>query len=292
MALPPTSGSSTPCSTCRSPTWRRPTSSSTPQPAGPAEHRGLRVPGRVHVQGRAQGARRDDPVAHTVALMDHHGIERAMIGRRLARTRSGRSPRTPTGSCRPSASTPTTACGPWSRWSRPTRRPGWPALAGFPAGCNPPVPINDKRWYPVYAKCVRAGDPGLHVRRRARPPGAHGRPEGGAPGRGVLVLPGADHRDAPRGRAVGGPGGEAHAQVAEPVLLDLGLRPPVLPPGDHRLRQHPRGGQGHVRRVLPHGPDPGAHLQRAARRAAERRRVAQVPASQRHDAWAVLAASD
>src|SRR6476619_7171230 len=27
------------------------------------------------------------------------------------------------------------------------------AVTLFPAGCNPPVPINDKRMYPVYAKC-------------------------------------------------------------------------------------------------------------------------------------------
>ena len=39
--------------------------------------------------------------------------------------------------------------------------------------------------------------------------------------RGVLVLPRAEVRDAPRLRAVGRPRGEADAQVAEPLLLDL-----------------------------------------------------------------------
>jgi uncharacterized protein len=29
----------------------------------------------------------------------------------------------------------------------------------FPAGCNPQVPINDKKLYPVYAKCVENGIP-------------------------------------------------------------------------------------------------------------------------------------
>jgi predicted TIM-barrel fold metal-dependent hydrolase len=29
----------------------------------------------------------------------------------------------------------------------------------FPAGCNPQVPINDKRMYPIYAKCVELGVP-------------------------------------------------------------------------------------------------------------------------------------
>ena len=27
----------------------------------------------------------------------------------------------------------------------------------FPAGCNPQVPINDKKMYPIYAKCVELG---------------------------------------------------------------------------------------------------------------------------------------
>ncbi len=28
------------------------------------------------------------------------------------------------------------------------------AVTTFPSGVNPPIPINDKLWYPVYAKCV------------------------------------------------------------------------------------------------------------------------------------------
>jgi uncharacterized protein len=31
----------------------------------------------------------------------------------------------------------------------------------FPSGCNPPVPINDKRMYPVYAKCAELALPVL-----------------------------------------------------------------------------------------------------------------------------------
>jgi uncharacterized protein len=34
------------------------------------------------------------------------------------------------------------------------------------------VPINDKRWYPIYAKCVRARHPHLRVRRACRAAGA------------------------------------------------------------------------------------------------------------------------
>jgi predicted TIM-barrel fold metal-dependent hydrolase len=45
------------------------------------------------------------------------------------------------------------------------------AATAFPAGCNPQVPINDKRFYPIYAKCIEldipifvcAGVPGPRV---------------------------------------------------------------------------------------------------------------------------------
>ncbi len=33
------------------------------------------------------------------------------------------------------------------------------AFGAFPAGCNPQVPINDAKFYPVYAKCVELGVP-------------------------------------------------------------------------------------------------------------------------------------
>ncbi len=36
---------------------------------------------------------------------------------------------------------------------------GVKAFGAFPAGCNPQVPINDKKFYPYYAKCVELGVP-------------------------------------------------------------------------------------------------------------------------------------
>jgi predicted TIM-barrel fold metal-dependent hydrolase len=50
------------------------------------------------------------------------------------------------------------------------------AASAFPSGCNPQVPINDKRFYPVYAKCceldipifVCAGVPGPRLRMAAQ----------------------------------------------------------------------------------------------------------------------------
>jgi predicted TIM-barrel fold metal-dependent hydrolase len=36
---------------------------------------------------------------------------------------------------------------------------GVTSVGWFPAGCNPPIPINDKKAYPVYATCVELGLP-------------------------------------------------------------------------------------------------------------------------------------
>jgi len=36
---------------------------------------------------------------------------------------------------------------------------GLRGISMFPSGQNPPCPINDKHWYPIYAKCVELGIP-------------------------------------------------------------------------------------------------------------------------------------
>ncbi len=112
----------------------------------------------------------DDPVAHTLALMDHYGIERGLIGagsddqrRALAEHPDRFLP-----SMSVDANDGTEALRQIDKWHSGT---GLAALALFPSGCNPAVPINDKRWYPVYAKCVEldipvficAGVPGPRV---------------------------------------------------------------------------------------------------------------------------------
>ena len=100
----------------------------------------------------------EDPVAHTVALMDHHGIDRALIG---AGSENGRRALEQ----HPDRFLPSIGVDP-NEGMRAVEQiveahesTGLAALAGFPAGCNPQVPINDKRWYPVYAKCSELGVP-------------------------------------------------------------------------------------------------------------------------------------
>src|SRR5262249_47443466 len=82
-------------------------------------------------------------------------------------------------------------------------------------------------------------------------------------------------------RTVDRAGGQAAAEVAEPLLLDHRVRAEVLPEGHHRLRQHARRRQGHLLGVLPRRPQLRAHLRRDAQRAVPRQRLAEVPARER-----------
>jgi hypothetical protein len=45
------------------------------------------------------------------------------------------------------------------RIERYHREYGIKAVTGFPAGLLPPVPIDDRKWYPIYAKCVELDIP-------------------------------------------------------------------------------------------------------------------------------------
>ena len=81
-------------------------------------------------------------------------------------------------------------------------------------GLIPQVPLDDKRMYPDLRQ-VRGGRAADHrVRRRARAPHPDDGPAPDAARRGVLVLPRAPDRVAPRRRAVDRADGEAAPQVA------------------------------------------------------------------------------
>ena len=96
-------------------------------------------------------------------------------------------------------------------------------------GLNPQVPLGDKMMYPVYAKCVEVGLPIIVLRRRARTSHPGDGPAPDAARRGVLVLPRAPDRVAPRCRAMDRADGEAAPQVARAALLHERVRAEVLP---------------------------------------------------------------
>jgi len=97
----------------------------------------------------------DDYVAHTVAQMDKHGIERAMVG--ASSEKSGnmdaleRYPARFFGSYH---ANPNKGMEEVRNIVRMHEEHGIKAVTGFPSGLCPQVPINDKKWYPIYAKCV------------------------------------------------------------------------------------------------------------------------------------------
>lgn len=97
----------------------------------------------------------EDYVAFTVGQMDTYGIERAMLGiddeNEVTRDAISRYPERFFGSYH---ANPNRAMDEVRKIERLVQERSIKAVTAFPAGLCPQVPINDKRWYPIYAKCV------------------------------------------------------------------------------------------------------------------------------------------
>ena len=100
----------------------------------------------------------DDPIAATVALMDRVGVDKAMIGvsTELNRDAIRRYPERFFGSYH---ADPNRGMETVREIVRLHEELGIKAVTAFPSGTCPQVPIDDRRWYPVYAKCVELGLP-------------------------------------------------------------------------------------------------------------------------------------
>ena len=235
-------------------------------------------PARVHVQGRPRRRRPRRGPGRVDRRQDGRVRHRAGHGRPVGPTASGPSGSTPAGSTSCAASIRTGAsrrCARSSGEGRARHR----RRVSLPVGHVPRSPINDKKMYPIYMKCVELDLPicingGIvgprmpswpqHVERLRRGP---------------LRLPRAHHGDDARRRAVDGAGREADAEVARPALHDERVRPEALPEAtSSTLRQHPRRRQDHVLRLLPCRAHARAPVQRPPQRPVQRRRLAEVPA--------------
>ena len=177
-----------------------------------------------------------DPVDATLHLMDRYGIEKAMVGRGPRRpVPQPRRGRHGCGAPAPRPVHPVAERRPEPGHERRARPGEGLRDARHQGGHRVPgrlhAPGADQRQEVLSAvrEVHRARHPDLRVHRRLRTPGAVGVPGDDADRRGLLVLPGAQVRDAPRCRAVGRRGRQAPAQVAEPLLLDQRVRAPVLP---------------------------------------------------------------
>jgi predicted TIM-barrel fold metal-dependent hydrolase len=99
--------------------------------------------------------KKDDYVLYTVQEMDKFGIEQAMLGiddgNEVAKDALARYPSR--FFCSYGAN-PNRGMDEVRKVERMKREFGIKAVTAFPCGLCPQVPINDKKWYPIYAKCV------------------------------------------------------------------------------------------------------------------------------------------
>jgi predicted TIM-barrel fold metal-dependent hydrolase len=114
----------------------------------------------------------DDPVSYVLAQMDHHGISMAMLGSSFHNDESQKTitahPDRFFGSFEVD---PNRGMESVRELEAAVKELGVKAATAFPAGMLPQVPINDKKFYPLYAKCVEldipicvcAGIPGPRV---------------------------------------------------------------------------------------------------------------------------------
>jgi uncharacterized protein len=101
-----------------------------------------------------------DPVAVVLGEMDHFGIDRAMLGVSFHRGTSTRAiqdhPDRFFGSYEVNPNLGMEAV---RDLVKAYETLGIKAATAFPAGMTPQVPINDKRFYPIYAKCIELDIP-------------------------------------------------------------------------------------------------------------------------------------
>ena len=229
-----------------------------------------------------------DPVDATLHLMDRYGIEKAMVGVGLGDPSRNRG-EGDMGAVRqhPDRFIPSLNVDPNQGMNgvrdlvKAYETLGIKAATAFPAGCMPQVPINDKKFYPLYAKCIELDIPICVCT------GICGPRVPSACQETMLIDEVCWYF--PELKFVMRHGAEPWADVAAKLMLKWpnlyystsAFAPRYYPADDHRLRQHPRRRQGDVRRLLPDGPLARPHLPRDARRAVQGRRVAEVPARER-----------
>jgi predicted TIM-barrel fold metal-dependent hydrolase len=113
------------------------------------------MPAQYMFKDIPKAGKQDDYIQYTIAQMDRHNIERAMIGIddhmavHLEAVR--RFPQRFFGSYE---ANPNRGMEEVRKIRRLHREQSIKAVSGFPSGLLPQVPINDKKWYPVYTTCV------------------------------------------------------------------------------------------------------------------------------------------
>jgi predicted TIM-barrel fold metal-dependent hydrolase len=120
----------------------------------------FKMPAQYLFKDIPEAGKQDDYVAYTVAQMDKHGIDRAMVGvnddNQVTQRALERFPNRFFGSY---PADPNRGMEEVRTIVRLHRTFGIKAVTAFPSGLCPQVPIDDKKWYPIYAKCVELDIP-------------------------------------------------------------------------------------------------------------------------------------
>ncbi|MDG1479065.1 MAG: amidohydrolase family protein [Myxococcota bacterium] len=119
-----------------------------------------KIPVEYMFRNVPDAGRQDDYIAYTVQLMDQHNIGSAMLGiDGPAGTNADAIRRYPDRFFASYGANPNNGMDEVRTIARLHRDHNLKAVTGFPSGLCPQVPINDKKWYPIYAKCVELDIP-------------------------------------------------------------------------------------------------------------------------------------
>jgi len=126
------------------------------------ESKGMAMPAQYLFKDIPPDPDAADMIAWTIDQMDGHGIDRALIGVSLeGGIQNEALSRHPDRFFGCLHIDPNEGMAAIRAIQQAFDRFGITGVSLFPSGCNPPVAINDKRMYPVYAKCAELGIPVL-----------------------------------------------------------------------------------------------------------------------------------
>ena len=120
----------------------------------------FKMPAQYMFKDIPDSGKKEDYIAYTVEQMDKHNIERAMLGiddhNEIAKEALRRHPNRFFASLEVN---PNNGMDEVRKMVRLHQEFGIKAITGFASGLCPQVPYDDKKWYPIYAKCVELDIP-------------------------------------------------------------------------------------------------------------------------------------
>ena len=115
----------------------------------------FKMPAQYMFRNIPDAGKLDDYVQYTIEQMDKHNIDKALVGLGgPASHNEDAMKRFPERFIGSYSANPNNAMDEVRKIERLHREVGIKCLTAFPSGLCPQVPINDKKWYPIYAKCV------------------------------------------------------------------------------------------------------------------------------------------